>query len=314
MTGRLIPKRPSSRNSELSRSSSMRSPIPSSLGEQSEISDLVVTDEDHAPSFCPPKEGDAPGERHFGCHHYMRDCKIRAECCEKWFPCRFCHDEAERDHAIDRFSIQYMLCMYCQTPQKAAKSCHKCRKSMAHYYCDTCHLWNSDEEHLIYHCDKCRICRKGKQEDYIHCDKCSGCIDVQHYEGHKCLDGSLQSNCPICGDDLFHTTSLVVFMPCGHAIHYFCYQDHTKNSYQCPICLKSLNNMQYLFSRIDELMASQRMPEEYEKVRSVILCNDCEQKSTTRFHFVYHRCDKCSSYNTKLLRTFTEESEPLPNS
>lgn len=97
-----------------------------------------------------------------------------------------------------------------------------------------------------------------------------------------------------------------MFMPCGHAIHFICHQEHTRNSYQCPICLKSLSNMTHFFQRIDELMANQQMPEEYARVRSQILCNDCEKKSIAKFHFVYHRCAQCSSYNTKLLRTFNE--------
>lgn len=302
MTGRLTLKRPASRNSEVSsRSSSMKSPTISSV-DQNELNDLIITDADREPSFWPNKLD----ERHFGCQHYQAGCKLRAECCDGWFPCRLCHDEAS-DHLIDRFSIRYMLCMYCQTAQRAGKVCRQCQKVLAHYYCDICHLWDDDERRNIYHCDKCRICRRGLREEYTHCDRCSGCITTKHFPTHKCLEGSLQSNCPICGEDLFSTTSAVVFMPCGHAIHFICHQDHIKISYQCPICLKSLNNMSYLFTRIDELMATQQMPEEYANVRSLILCNDCEQKTTTKFHFVYHRCENCRSYNTKLLGTINEE-------
>lgn len=33
----------------------------------------------------------------------------------------------------------------------------------------------------------------------------------------------------------------------------------------------------------------------------VILCNDCEQKGEAPFHFVYHKCSHCNSYNTRLM-------------
>jgi hypothetical protein len=200
-----------------------------------------------------------------------------------------------------------MLCMFCQTPQLSAKSCRSCNRSMAHYFCGICNLWDDDPEKKIFHCDKCKICRRGVREDFVHCDRCTGCISASHYPNHKCLDGSLQSSCPICGENLFNTTTAVLFMPCGHAIHFLCHHEHTRNSYQCPICLKSLSNMSHFFSRIDEMMESQQMPEEYTRVKSQILCNDCEKKSVAKFHFVYHRCDHCSSYNTKLLRTFSSD-------
>ncbi|POM58473.1 Hypothetical protein PHPALM_36868 [Phytophthora palmivora] len=50
------------------------------------------------------------------------------------------------------------------------------------------------------------------------------------------------------------------------------------------------------------------MPTEYQDYKSLIYCSDCERKSTTMFHFVYHKCqhEDCMSYNTKLLRQFKD--------
>lgn len=63
-----------------------------------------------------------------GCKHYMRGCRLRANCCQKFFTCRLCHDE-ESDHKLDRYLItsfclqdftlccryatEEMQCMYC---------------------------------------------------------------------------------------------------------------------------------------------------------------------------------------------------------
>lgn len=33
----------------------------------------------------------------------------------------------------------------------------------------------------------------------------------------------------------------------------------------------------------------------------VILCNDCGRQGEAPFHFVYHKCSSCRSYNTRLL-------------
>lgn len=302
----MVPKRPASRNSELSRSNSTAR-SPNTTEDEQEASSFVLTEKDRAITY--HVLNDSEDESCHGCAHYRTNCKIRAECCGNWYSCRFCHDESE-DHAIDRHAVKFMLCMQCQVPQNSAKSCRSCLTVMANYYCDICKLWDDDPEKEIYHCQRCKICRRGKSEDFVHCDRCCGCISSEHYPQHKCLEGSLQSNCPICGENLFTSTSMAMFMPCGHSIHYTCHQEHTRSSYQCPICLKSLNNMSLFFTRIDELMASQQMPEEYRKMSSQILCNDCEKKSVAKFHFIYHRCAHCASYNTKLIRTFNEDEPP----
>ena len=32
-----------------------------------------------------------------------------------------------------------------------------------------------------------------------------------------------------------------------------------------------------------------------------VLCNDCGSTGEARFHFVYHKCPDCTSYNTRVL-------------
>jgi RING finger/CHY zinc finger protein 1 len=67
--------------------------------------------------------------------------------------------------------------------------------------------------------------------------------------------------------------------------------------------------MSHYFNQIDLMLTNHEMPAEYSSVRSMVLCNDCEMKSTAKFHFVYHKCSFCKSYNTKVLKTFNEEEE-----
>lgn len=304
MTRGLQLKRPSSRNSELSCTNSA-APRSISSFEEDKVSNLIITSEDLVASFYAKDE-----TRFLGCEHYRTNCKVRAECCGSWYCCRYCHDDVE-DHSIDRHKIKFMLCMLCKTAQPTAKSCRACNKIMAHYHCALCNLWDDDPDKVIFHCSLCGICRKGKRDDYIHCERCRGCISATHFSIHVCRDGSLEGNCPICNENLFGTTEPIQLMKCGHPIHFWCFQDYTKNSYQCPICLKSVLDTTYFFKCIEDVLATQQMPEEYAHKKSLILCNDCEKKSVVPFHFIYHRCAHCRSFNTKALGTVKDDSSSI---
>lgn len=105
-----------------------------------------------------------------GCSHYKRNVKVQCAACEKWYPCRLCHDEAE-DHILPRKLTKHMLCMLCGHAQKASDTCTKCGESAASYYCSICKLWSDDVDKHIYHCDDCGICRVGHglEKDFFHC-------------------------------------------------------------------------------------------------------------------------------------------------
>ncbi|KAF9964227.1 hypothetical protein BGZ70_006762 [Mortierella alpina] len=244
-------------------------------------------------------------EGQLGCQHYRRGCKLKANCCGKWFNCRFCHDDAS-DHAIIRNETKMMLCMHCKTPQTAAQSCSSCNAQLAKYYCDVCKLWDDHPEKAIYHCVDCGICRigNGLGIDFFHCIKCNICMNIHLKDNHKCIERNLECDCPICGEYMFTSTTTVIFMPCGHCIHSTCHDDYIKTSYQCPTCWKALGDMSTYYAKIDSLLADQTMPPEYANIFSIVLCNDCEVKSEAPYHFLYHKCDKCKGYNTKVLETF----------
>ncbi|CAG8462268.1 5327_t:CDS:1 [Acaulospora colombiana] len=88
-----------------------------------------------------------------------------------------------------------------------------------------------------------------------------------------------------------------------------CYEEYIANAYQCPTCWKSIGNMEIYFRRIDAIVAEQKMPSEYDHCLAFILCNDCEKRSTVKYHFLYHKCPICKGYNTKLLETKYETPE-----
>ncbi|KAI8601349.1 zinc-ribbon-domain-containing protein [Dissophora ornata] len=237
-----------------------------------------------------------------GCQHYQRGCKLQANCCNRWFNCRFCHDDV-CDHTIVRDETKNMLCMHCKTIQPAAQSCSSCKTMLARYYCHICRFWDDDPNKNIYHCEECGICRvgQGPGKDFFHCKKCNVCIHIGIKDSHKCIEGNLERDCPICGEYLFTSTITVIFMPCGHCIHSTCLNEYMKTSYQCPTCWKALGDMTLYYQRIDALLAEETIPPEYANIVSIILCNDCEIRSETPYHFLYHKCDKCKGYNTRVL-------------
>jgi Zinc-ribbon len=63
------------------------------------------------------------------------------------------------------------------------------------------------------------------------------------------------------------------------------------------------------FKRIDSMLALHTMPVEYQNTFSNIYCNDCEKKSVCKYHFLYHKCDSCQGYNSKLISTFERSGE-----
>nr|GLL21912.1 zinc finger protein BRUTUS-like [Ipomoea trifida] len=252
---------------------------------------------------CSPSFRD-PEKQVFGCEHYKRNCKLRAACCGKLVACRFCHDEVS-DHSMDRKATAEMMCMRCLKIQPIGPICMtpSCNGfSMAKYYCSICKFF--DDERSVYHCPSCNLCRLGKGLgiDFYHCMKCNCCLGINSVE-HKCLEKALETNCPICCEFLFTSSATVRPLPCGHYMHSACFQAYASSNYICPICSKSMGNMAIYFGMIDALLANEVLPEEYRNRQQDILCNDCERKGMACFHWLYHKCGYCGSYNTRVIKT-----------
>ncbi len=241
-----------------------------------------------------------------GCAHYRRGARIRAPCCPDFYSCRFCHD-AKATHEINRQAIHEMICNHCLQEgiyyvQPVSNTCLHCKKTMAAYYCSLCHLFDDSPYRDIFHCDKCGLCRRGKQRDYWHCDVCRACYQHAHErrETHTCIENVL-GTCPIDLEELFSSVRPVTFMPCGHAIHMDCltkYLDAGTNA--CPLCKKTIVKDARYELQLEHYILANPMPAEYAHWVARILCNDCGVFSDTPFHFAFHRCLSCRSYNTTL--------------
>ena len=275
-----------------------------------------LSPEDLRPTYAPlgPDDMEASGELvqpSLGCVHYMRNVKMQCSTCERWYTCRLCHDEVE-NHTLPRRDTKHMLCMLCNTPQGVGQSCKKCQIPASHYYCAICKLWNNDPSKSVYHCDDCGICRLGEGlgKDFFHCNICAACMSISAESTHKCIERSTKSDCPICGEFMFTSNKAVAFMRCGHSIHEACFAAWCNTSYKCPICSKSIANMESQFRRLDRHIEEQPMPEEYVENRAYIFCNDCNSRSVTRYHWLGLKCTICESYNTAQLELLGAEETP----
>ncbi|KAI1330552.1 hypothetical protein F5Y16DRAFT_362123 [Xylariaceae sp. FL0255] len=295
------------------------------LEETQDEDDLAATDKDREPTFVPLDKHTAGSfadfndtasvdDRLLGCEHYRRNVKLQCSTCHRWYTCRFCHDKAE-DHTLIRKDTKNMLCMFCGTTQRAGPTCVACEAPAARYYCDICKLWQDDPDRPCYHCNDCGICRIGRGigKDFFHCKKCCACIAISQRDDHKCVERATDCDCPICGEYMFTSPQAVVFMRCGHTIHKTCFHEHMKTSYKCPICNKSLANMESQFRNLDLAIQAQPMPEEFQDARAIVLCHDCSAKSSTAYHWLGLKCGVCHSYNTAQLQVIGLAADSIEN-
>lgn len=250
----------------------------------------------------------------FGCQHYQTNCKIECPTCFKWYSCRFCHDSDSTniDHKLIRNEVKHILCMHCNTPQiPESNYCINCELELANYFCSKCILYDNDQTKDIYHCDKCGICRLGLglDKDYFHCETCNTCLSIDLKGRHKCLSDVTHSNCCICNEDLFSLIHKVVFMKCGHSIHEHCYIKFTKFSSKCPICKKTITNVESQYRILDVEINQNPLPAPYNSWRCIISCNDCGGKCNTSYHILGLKCKYCNSYNTNQLKLIKPEEE-----
>ena len=138
------------------------------------------------------------------------------------------------------------------------------------------------------------------------------CIAVSISEKHKCIERSTDRDCPICSENMFDSVRRVIFMNCGHTIHHDCFKELLKTSYRCPLCNKSVVNMEIQFRNYDAAIQNQPMPDEYRDARAVVSCNDCSAKSQTAYHWLGLRCSICQSYNTVALQLLNLPSNAVP--
>jgi len=248
-----------------------------------------------------------------GCQHYKRKCKLVAPCCNKAYNCRFCHDESEDSHTLNRQEVEQVECLVCSSRVAVSADCPQCETTFGSaYFCGICRLYD-DKDKGQFHCSGCGICRVGGRENYHHCDTCGLCLPKKTLDEHKCIANSSRVNCPVCQEDIHTSTVGAHIPPCSHLLHSTCYNDMLKRGlFACPTCGLSMQSMSSVWASVDREVASTPMPREYEGLHRNILCKDCNSPSTVIFHIVGMKCAGCGSYNTTLDKGPLLVSVPVP--
>ncbi|XP_030376961.1 uncharacterized protein LOC115625883 [Scaptodrosophila lebanonensis] len=239
-----------------------------------------------------------PESLRFGCAHYKRRAMFVTPCCNKFYKCRFCHDENESHH-FDRKTLTELICSECNTRQKVQEQCQKCGVRFGKYTCLICNLFD-DSDKKQYHCHGCGICRIGGADNFFHCEVCNMCLPIQlKIDGHRCVENISRSHCPVCLGDI-HTSRIPCHIPdCGHLLHKMCFdQLLASGHYTCPTCQTSLIDMTALWEYLDEQALRMPVPLKCENQRVHIFCNDCHKTGKTKFHFIGLKCVHCGAYNT----------------
>lgn len=242
-----------------------------------------------------------------GCKHYKRGCKLICPTCNTDYWCRHCHNEINYDnitdpkkaHKLERKNIKEIICGKCKEKQPVTNHCRKCSLQFGNYFCNICKFFDYDDKGQ-FHCDKCGICRIGGKDNFFHCDKCIACLPLSIQNNHKCLDGSLKVNCPLCLEYLMDSTKPSTILDCGHSIHTHCKQDLINSGIsKCPICNTSMIDMQAEWTHLNNLIKETPMPEIYLNWYVKILCSDCHQETNTLFHVLGLKCLSCNGFNTR---------------
>ncbi|XP_017069950.2 LOW QUALITY PROTEIN: RING finger and CHY zinc finger domain-containing protein 1 [Drosophila eugracilis] len=239
-----------------------------------------------------------PESLRFGCAHYKRRAMFVTPCCNKFYKCRFCHDENETHH-FDRKTLTELICSECNTRQTVREQCENCGVRFGKYTCLICNLFD-DADKQQYHCHGCGICRIGGAENFFHCEVCNMCLPIQlKIDGHRCVENISRSHCPVCLGDI-HTSRIPCHIPdCAHLLHKMCFdQLLASGHYTCPTCQTSLIDMTALWEYLDDQAERMPVPLKYENQRVHIFCNDCHKTSKTKFHFIGLKCVHCGAYNT----------------
>lgn len=246
------------------------------------------------------------------CGHYKSGCKLIAKCCNKEFACRFCHDNQDESHTMNRYEVEEIVCNKCKMRQPVSNSCinENCdNKKFAQYYCGICHLYSESHITQIYHCDKCKICRicsiGNTRKDYYHCDKCGGCILDKLKDTHKCVQDVLKGDCSICLDSIFLSKIPGRILPCGHVIHEKCLEGLLKNNKtSCPLCRKTIlegESLKSMITQMDAIIQSHPLHPSLTAdggILKKIKCNDCNFNDKVTYHPMGLKCGGCGGYNT----------------
>jgi RING finger/CHY zinc finger protein 1 len=244
------------------------------------------------------------------CDHFKNNIQVFAECCNKYYDCHLCHNE-KNNHKMVRKKIYKVKCINCNCENPPINNCIDCNITFGKKNCNICNIWCNRIDDM-FHCEDCGLCRQGNKKDFYHCKTCDICFSVINKDTHKCERYNINDNCPICLNNLYNNNDSTMLLDCNHLIHSKCLKDLIKNTDKnkciprCTICKKSVVYTEKYEKKFDNYILENPLPKHYDNWKTEILCNDCCEKTTVKFHTTFHKCTKCKSYNTTKIDVIKE--------
>jgi uncharacterized CHY-type Zn-finger protein len=241
------------------------------------------------------------------CEHFINNVQIFAPCCNKYYNCIKCHNNNEK-HILNSKDINIIKCQNCNFDNNLGNKCSNCNIIFSNYNCLKCKIW-AYKKNEIYHCDDCGKCKIGDKNLFYHCHGCNLCLskNTKHKHIYTCQNKEKNSDCPICLEKIFMNNEGAFLLRCNHFIHKNCYNEFikhnesTKKILSCSLCKKSIKNPINFEKEYDLLYMNNPIDEYYKNWKSNIHCNDCNKKCDVKYHYNYHKCISCKSYNTSVL-------------
>ncbi|CAL5990977.1 RING_finger and CHY zinc finger domain-containing protein [Hexamita inflata] len=235
-----------------------------------------------------------------GCQHFVRGCQLLCNTCNKYYTCRFCHDEIE-DHKFPKQETKMVKCIYCRCEQPFQQYCQNCKQCFGEQWCEICRAFCNigNESKPMYHCKGCDSCMTGWAHQWRHCDKCNSCVRANCYDGHQCV--KFDGTCPVCMGDLEDTIYGRMLLNCSHAIHKHCYDQLIRQGeYRCPVCRRFLpieDEREILINYFKKLLKETVI---FRPVRYVQFhCLECQRDFYGAFHSFVVMCGKCQLFNVE---------------
>jgi hypothetical protein len=184
------------------------------------------------------------------CDHYISGCAVECPECNKFFPCRKCHDkensvlnsalshEQKCSHQMDikynRILTNYIVCLKCNTKHDLRQCenithCLNCNNKFGNYCCTKCILFTFDSSIKITHCDKCNQCNIVTGSGLTHCDYCGCCVENEKY--HSCKNHEYCAMCQtmLCENIYLHARTSCIHFVCRDCGHNFYAKKQTKS-------------------------------------------------------------------------------------
>lgn len=205
----------------------------------------------------------------------------------------------------NRHAVRQIKCLECDNVQAPSEKWENWGIVFAGYWCFVWNLFDDEgDEKQLFHWEQCGIWRQGGKESSFHCDTWDICLPLSIQQEHK-WKNYREEMCPICFEGFYNVRDGGWLLNWGHLIHSECFDSYFKTHTRCPVCKQFPFDdevKQEYYNLIEEEWNNTLMSEELSDMQVTILCNDCLEQSTSKFHVVAIKWNNWGGFNTTRIK------------